>query len=259
MQLPRSYIRQATRAHLSVSLLALILSLSIATPVVASNLMVYPMMLEVDQAKKGIGDITLYSHSDHVVYVKVSAKRIVHPGTPDEHEVDTAVGQGDIVVSPQRLVVPAGGSRTVRVIRQGSPDNETAYRVYFEPVAAAAAGIENDVSQADSAGGEISINLIWAPLVRVIPDVRQVEVSVTAANDNIRLGNVGNVRIGALDVGQCTTKSHDENCIWVAINKSIYPGLSIDVPYDKAEQPGRTVLRYRSSGGAAPAYHTLLP
>lgn len=246
------------RPRLALSMLAAITLSFFNAPTMASNLVVYPMTLDVDHARKGIGQITLYSHADHVVYVKVSAKRIVDPGTPDEREVEAAVGQGDIVVSPQRLVVPAGGSRAVRVIRQGNPERETVYRVYFEPVTAAVAGVDTDDSKDESAGGEVSINLVWAPLVRVIPDTRNVDMSVVAANDSIHLSNEGNVRIGALDIGQCTTPSHDDNCTWTPVNKSIFPGLSLEIPYDKATEPGRTVLRYRSGGENAPAYRTLL-
>lgn len=235
-----------------LALLTLVLGSSMPA---TANMVVYPMTSTIGAEQEGIGQIQLHSKSDKVQYIKVSVTRIQRPGTPDEHEspLSPADTQG-IVVSPQRTVLAPGASRTVRIIAQAIPSEETVYRVYFEPVTAPAdLAMEDD--NAPGMQPKIGVNLIWGALVRLLPDERQMRVGLQQSGDALR--NDGNVRIGVLQVGHCTDTKNEKDCVWNDVNRSLYPGSTLPVPTSSAN--GNLLMRFVTSDDKRPRTLAVMP
>ncbi|AVU75457.1 fimbrial protein TcfA [Pseudomonas rhizophila] len=232
----------------------LMLAFGLSSPATA-NLVVYPMTSTIGAEQDGIGQIQLHSKSDKVQYIKVSVVQIQRPGTPDEHEspVSAADTKG-IVVSPQRTVLAPGASRTVRIIAQAMPSEETVYRVYFEPVAAPQdLAAEDDDPQGTQP--RIGVNLIWGALVRLLPDDRQMSVGLQQSGEALR--NDGNVRIGVLQVGRCTDVKGEKDCLWNDVNRSLYPGSTL--PVQASGTSGNLLMRFVTSDDKRPRTLAVLP
>lgn len=187
---------------------------------------VSPMVVAIDTKKTSVGQLRVVSKSSQTQYVKVAVKRVLNPATEQESEVSAPLtGDGAVTVSPSKFVLPAGGSRLVRVISLTSPANEELYRVHFEAVTAPSEE-EADPTD-DGVTGKVDFGLIWAPLVRVIPTVRTPLMAVS----NGMLNNTGNMRLGVLEVGACDSEKADAKCEWRSVERNVYPGQSLNLPH----------------------------
>lgn len=234
-----------------LAFLTLVLGLSMPA---AANMVVYPMTSTIGAEQDGIGQIQLHSKSDKVQYIKVSVTRIQRPGTPDEHEspLSPADSQG-IVVSPQRTVLAPGASRTVRIIAQAIPTEETVYRVYFEPVAAP--DLEDETFSDQGVQPRIGVNLIWGALVRLLPDERRTSISLQQNGGALR--NDGTLRVGVLQVGRCADTKGEKDCIWNDVNRSLYPGSTL--PVSPPGVNGNVLMRFVTSDDKQPRTLAVLP
>lgn len=234
-----------------LAFLTLVLGLSMPA---AANMVVYPMTSTIGAEQDGIGQIQLHSKSDKVQYIKVSVTRIQRPGTPDEHEspLSPADSQG-IVVSPQRTVLAPGASRTVRIIAQAIPTEETVYRVYFEPVAAP--DLEDETFSDQGVQPRIGVNLIWGALVRLLPDERRTSISLQQNGGALR--NDGTLRVGVLQVGRCADTKGEKDCVWNDVNRSLYPGSTL--PVSPPGVNGNVLMRFVTSDDKQPRTLAVLP
>lgn len=229
------------------------LAISLSFPATA-NMVVYPMNSTIGAEQDGIGQIQLHSKSDKVQYIKVNVTQIQRPGTPDEHESPLSPADAlGIVVSPQRTVLAPGASRTIRIIAQAIPSEETVYRVYFEPVAAPGLADEDD-SEPDGVQPKIGVNLIWGALVRVLPDDRRTSLKLQPKSNELR--NDGTLRVGVLQVGQCADVQGEKDCIWNDVNRSLYPGSTLPVSPGSS---GNVVVRFVTSDDKRPRTLAVLP
>lgn len=238
----------------ALSKLALMtLAFGLSSPV-AANLVVYPMTSTIGVEQDGIGQIQLHSKSDKVQYIKVSVTQIQRPGTPDEHESPLSPADTlGIVVSPQRTVLAPGASRTVRIIAQAMPSEETVYRVYFEPVAAPDLADEATLDQ--GVQPRIGVNLIWGALVRLLPDERRTSISLQQNGGALR--NDGTLRVGVLQVGRCADTKGEKDCIWNDVNRSLYPGSTL--PVSTPGVNGNVLMRFVTSDDKQPRTLAVLP
>ncbi|WP_081069373.1 fimbrial protein TcfA [Burkholderia diffusa] len=220
-------------------LCALLASSSLVTAANAfANMTVYPMSLAIDTAKAQTAQIRVYSKSDEVQYVKVSVKKVIEPATDREHELPVGVADGGgLVVSPQKFVLSGGASHVVRLISLARPQEETLYRVYFEPVTT----LDDGADDTRAVKGDVSVNLVWGVLVRVLPVVARPRIEVVTPTS---IENRGNVRIGVLDIGRCQQAPTPVSCVWHAVDSSVYPGQSLSVPDDVVPHP-RSLLRVK--------------
>lgn len=213
----------------------LLLSATLAAPA-SANLSVHPMRLPV-QDHRG-GQIRVYSQTPRVQYVQTRVLRMEHPGTANEQEVEVAAGHTEgIVVTPAKFVIAGGGNRLVRVIPLAAVTEETAYRVYFEGVAPPNE-TGTDVPTDDAASASVGVSLVWGALVHLIPAQPVPDMRIDGRN----LHNTGNVRLGVTGVQACDARNQ---CTTHALEKSVYPGARLALPFDPADQ--RITVTYHLS------------
>ena len=83
-------------------------------PYASANFMVYPVSTVLPG--DGSSVIRVYSKSGDILYIKSRVVKIINPGTPEEKEVNVSNWQENgIIVSPARIIVPAGENRAVRL------------------------------------------------------------------------------------------------------------------------------------------------
>lgn len=206
--------------------------LSLLLPLSArANLDVHPMRVHVE-AGHGAG-VRVHSQSARPQYIRATIKRVLHPGTEREQEVDEVTGDAAaIVVTPTRFALAAGGSRLVRVIALDPVAQETALRVYFEAVAPPE---EHDaVAPPGTASATIGVSLSWGVLVNVLPPQGRAALQVHGRS----LRNLGSLRLGVVRVEHCVAA----RCQAHPVARSVYPGDEVSLPFQPA--PGARVNVY---------------
>ncbi|WP_396015047.1 hypothetical protein [Escherichia coli] len=199
------------------------LVISLFIPCAYANFMVYPMSTNLQG--DGSSLIRIYSKSGDILYVKTRVVKIINPGSPDEKEVNVpGWAEGGIVVSPAKIIVPAGGNRAVRLVSLSHPEQETLYRVYFEGVPSANDLSGDIASSTDKKKASVSLNIIFGVLVRVLPKVEHIQLNVIrGSKGEISLRNDGNVRVGITGIDLCPTEKNSDNCVHHSYARSLYP------------------------------------
>ncbi len=194
------------------------------SPLASAGFTVYPIAASVEAEKSSL--IRVYSKDTDPLYIKTYVKRIVKPGTPDEYEEVVPAWQANsLIVSPGKIIVPAGGNKAVRLTTITPPEKEVIYRVYFESVQPTK---EDTVDSTNSTGKEtfssnVSLNIIYAALVRVLPVNKVVDVGASIINDEIVLTGTGTVRTAIKRVELCPTQQSSVECNSHEIKKNLYP------------------------------------
>src|SRR5471030_86898 len=213
-----------------LALTFLVTPMVLSIPVASASFMVYPMSTTVKNGDQN-SLIKIYSKSDNTQYIKVTVKKIINPGTAQEKDETVASWQeNNLIASPNKIIVPAGGNKAVRLTQIQSPAEETLYRVYFEGVNSASTDIQQmDVT--DPSGKQskaaVSVNMVFAALVRTVPD--KPVAALTANQDaqgQVKLSSTGNIRAGVKGVDFCPQNTVSAGCDHQDIKKYIYPHQS---------------------------------
>lgn len=191
----------------------------------SANFMVYPISKDIKEGGSEL--IRIYSKSKDVQYIKVYTKKVLNPGTKEEYELDTPNWEGGIVTTPSKVILPGGASKSVRLTQLKATSSEEVYRVYFESVKPEK---HEGPSKGRSLTTDLSVNIIYAALVRVLPKDEQRGASASLSSKNsIIVSNTGNVRLGLKDIFFCKTPGAKNNdCLKKTYNKNIYPGSLFD-------------------------------
>ncbi len=99
-------------------------------------------------------DVVVQNPDAEPMYLEVEVMQVVHPGTPDEQLIKVrGAREAGLLVSPNKLVVPAGGRKLLRFVNlAGRGDEERIYRVNVTPklgeIKATAAAVKKLVEDA---------------------------------------------------------------------------------------------------------------
>jgi len=232
-----------------IMLLRYLTALCLLLPVHArANLDVHPMRIHVDAGKAA--GVRVHSQSALPQYVRATVKRVLHPGTAREQEIDEAAGEAAAVaVMPSRFALAAGGSRLVRVIALDPVAQETALRVYFEAVPPLE---DTDVAEAPgAASATVGVSLVWGVLVNVLPPQGRAALEVQGNT----LRNGGSLRLGVLKVEHCVASS----CEAHPVERSVYPGDALPLPFQPRADARVNVYYRLSRDGYREHQQTLRP
>lgn len=178
---------------------------------------VYPM--ETTVGENGTSQIRVISQNDEVEFVKIKLKKIINPGTKKEHEADADMTDASqIIVTPQKIALAAGGERVVRIVSMTPPEKETTWRVYFEGVSETAFNNNPDDKKNAEKAAQVGVNIIWGALIHVKP--RRTEVSLKYIPSTGSLFNDGTIRIPVTDIGLCNPSG---KCSWKKKTLTVYP------------------------------------
>lgn len=189
----------------------------------SAGISVYP--IEVNLGNSGNTKIEVMSQSDKVSFVKVSEKKIINAGTPQEKEVGVeGVDDGGLIITPLKLAITPGSSRIVRLVTLNPPEKETTWRVYIQEVSAEEFNSVDNNKPQRKASAEVGVNIVWGALVHVLP--RRPVFSLGFDPKSGMIFNTGNSRIKIQQIGECSSKG---NCVWKKSGASVYPDTHVNV------------------------------
>ncbi|WP_429013804.1 hypothetical protein [Aeromonas veronii] len=132
---------------------------------------------------------------DETAFVKITLAEIIYgaDGMPKERELPEE-GVRQLVISPSRLIIPAGGSQATRFIYMGSRERERYFRVRFVPVKPQGDEItELPPQQKISAG--VSIMTGFGTILFVAPKTPRYDTYIGRENGALYAENRGNATV----------------------------------------------------------------
>lgn len=156
----------------------------------------------------------IYNAGDATAFVRVTVHEIVYDEKGVAKEVEAGEILGDsqnadtLIVSPARLIIPASGIQSARLLFVGPRDKERYFRVRYIPVLPDVNDNFN-LSAEESADYNSSLqagfNLLagYGTIVFVHPAQEIFDTQITAYNDKIMIRNNGNTTIKLDKLAQC--------------------------------------------------------
>lgn len=174
---------------------------------------------------------------DATAFVRVSVDEMVfHTGGYNENKLDglaliNGVGTG-LISSPARLIIPAKGMQTSRLVFTGSRDKERYYRVRYIPVVPQDVqefGLDKNEQtkyQAEISAG-VTVLTGFGTIVTVMPASARFDTKITEDSRHLRITNNGNASIVIQNLQECDKNL--KNCT-DATTHQLRPGMTLEKP-----------------------------
>jgi len=177
-----------------------------------------------DAKSKPREDVKVSNSGDENIYVQVEVLEILNPGTENEERVKvTDPSKLKLIATPNKLVIPPGGQKLVRIVNLAGQDNkEHVYRINVTPILAP---LEDDTSQ---------LRIVVAYQILTIVQAKNPSSALTVKREgkSITFRNQGNTNLLLADGRQC---DQNEQCQDLT-SKRLYAGntwmlsLTLDAP-----------------------------
>lgn len=170
-------------------------------------------------------DVEIYNTGDQPMYVEIQPTQVLSPGTDQEdRSLIQDPRQAGLLVTPNKIIVPAGGAKVMRLVKLGGGGEERVYLIAAKPVSN---GVE-----ADESGLKIMVG--YEILAIVYPHNAQPELAVTREGKTLLVRNTGNTNVLLREGYQCDIPGQAlEDCETLP-GKRMYPGneWSLELPLD---------------------------
>ncbi|MBD1589860.1 molecular chaperone [Pseudomonas typographi] len=196
------------------------------------------------RADKNVFVKRIHNSGDSTAFVRVQAWELIRKadGSYDEVPLDTgsAGGQRDLVVSPARLIIPAAGMQTVRLLFTGPRAHERLFRLRFRPVVPEG-GDDFQLSDAqaesyeDSLSGNVQMLAGFGSLLFVRPSQVKHQLAVHKQPGGFLVRNVGNATAVLDSFRRCDKAGYDCK---PAVVHHLVPGAERVFP----QQAGETII-----------------
>jgi hypothetical protein len=173
---------------------------------------------------------------DGTAYVRVDVVETDVHGTVIATPPPVGAPSDGLLASPSRLIVPAGGSQSVRLITLGNRDRERYYRVRFVPVAPLAQhGFVPPVADgatAPSAATAITVLIGYGARVVAAPRDARIDTRIEDGASTASVTNAGNTTVFLHDHYVCDAAS--KACA-PPVTERLAPGAALSLPTGGAQ------------------------
>lgn len=154
---------------------------------VHANMMLNRMIVHFKSDKQW-EDIIVNNPDKEALYLSVSVTKVKNPGTPREEKITvTDPKEIELLVSPQKVIIPAHGRQTVRIARTkpSSTDKEITYQATFVPV----------IGKIHANKNAIKILISYQAIIFLQPPNPFIQVASVPDKNTIKFTNMGNVNV----------------------------------------------------------------
>lgn len=206
-------------------------------------------------SQRGTLQARVRNAGDTAAFVQIQLAEITfdEQGNPTEHSLRTQDGfERALLVTPPRLIIPAGGSQAVRVIYRGARTQERYFRVRYVPIMPKANdgfALQPNEAQAYAEAIQAGVGVLKAigTIVIVGPREPRYDTRLDATEKRLRLINEGNATVRVDNARYCTLTT--DTCSGET-TAHIRPGQHLDIPQRAGE-----VYRFELREGATHTSH----
>lgn len=185
---------------------------------------VYPM--ETSVGESGASKIRVISQDKEVQFVRIKLKKILNPATNKESESESDMTDASqLIITPQKIALSAGGERLVRIVSVNPPKKETTWRAYFEGVNEDAYNMNPGDGKDTVGDAQVGVSIIWGALIHVAPE--KVIASAEYSPSSGKLINKGTIRLSVKELGTCRAAN---DCTWEKKELTLYPDCELSMP-----------------------------
>ena len=170
-------------------------------------------------------DVEIYNPTDAPMYIQIEPKEVIAAGTEkEERKLIQDPREAGLLVTPNKLVIPPGGTKVVRMVKLGATDKERVYRIGAKPIVE---GIESETSG-------LKILVGYEVLAIVYPSEAEPNLDVQRDGKKLVVKNAGNANVLLREGYQCASPKQDKDECTPLPGKRLYPGNSweLDLPED---------------------------
>ncbi len=189
-------------------------------------------------------DILVTNPDKDVLYLETEIFKVENPGADNEKRVQiTDPDKMQLLATPDKSIVPAGGRKTVRLINLDKPPKvEEVYRITFRPV----------VGDLEAKQTAVKILIAYQVLAFVRPDKPFYDVAAKSNKNTMTFTNGGNMNV-VLRNGRYCPKSvsrkasfekKKKQCIELTEGSRIYAGQNWNLPLTKEQKKRGGFIEY---------------
>lgn len=170
-------------------------------------------------------DVEIFNPTDAPMYIQIEPKEVLAAGSDDEERKPIQdPREAGLLVTPNKLVIPPGGTKVVRMVKLGASDKERVYRIGAKPIVE---GIESETSG-------LKILVGYEILAIVYPSEAEPNLDVQRDGKKLVVKNAGNANVLLREGYQCSSPKLDKEQCTALPGKRLYPGNSweLDLPED---------------------------
>jgi len=214
------------KAYWTILLLQLSILPTILLSTASANMVLSEAIVHFEPGKPLRKDIEVTNPGDENLYVEIEPKLVLNPGTKDEtRQAFSDPREGGLLVTPNKLVIPPGGRKLVRVVSlKPAGAEERVYRVTFKPV----------VGELENEQIGVKILIGYEVLILMQPAKPDSTLATERNGSTISFTNQGNTNVLLREGKQCpnNASSDSEECESLR-GKRLYPGnqYSVELPY----------------------------
>ncbi len=226
--MPRTTILPIKRHWTLVAIAWFLISILPVSPA-SANMVLSEAIIHFEPGKPLRKDIEVENPSSENLYVQIEPSVVLDPGTENERrEAISDPREYGLLVTPNKLVVPPGGRKLVRLVSLDPlGEKERVYRVTFKPV----------VGDIESEQIGIKILIGYEVLVLMQPASPEPNLVAQRNGKTISFSNEGNTNVLLREGKQCPkgTSSKPEDCESLR-GKRLYPGnqYSVELPFNRS-------------------------
>lgn len=202
----------------------------------SANMMLSNAIVHFEPGSPARQDVEITNTGSEPMYVQIEPKVVLQPGTPEEQrEIITDPRKHGLLVTPNRLVIAPGTSRSIRLVnmRPGATE-ERIFRITAKPVAGE--------FEAKTSGLKVLIG--YEVLAIAYPAEVNPQLNVERDGKRLTVHNTGNTNVFMQQGFQCESPElPDEQCTPLP-GKRMYPGTRW-----RTELPHDLPVRYYQSVG----------
>ncbi len=217
-----------SKSYWIIAILQLSLLIGVPLSTASANMVLSDAIVHFEPGKPLRKDVEVENPSSETLYIEITPSIVRNPGTENEkRETITDPRESGLLVTPNKIVVPPGGRKLVRIVSLNSPgDDEHVYRVTFKPIV-------GDV-ETEQIGVKILIG--YEVLVLLQPSSPEPSLVTTRSGNTLSFVNEGNTNVLLRQGTQCPkgASQNADECETLR-GKRLYPGnkWSVELPYDK--------------------------
>lgn len=190
----------------------------LATTSAQANMVLDNAIITFEPDKPNRQDITIQNRGNETMYVQVTPYRIDDTSTtPASRSAITNPKEGGLLVSPNKLAIPANGSKLIRLINlDKNREQEGVYRVEVKPVSGAVTGKQSG----------LKVQIGYEVLVLALPKSPNPQLQASRSGDNLTIKNTGNAHVLLSGGQQCPPNANDKQECLPLTSKRMYPNNS---------------------------------
>lgn len=149
-------------------------------------------------------DVIVFNSGSDTLYVSVEPLQVLQPGTDEERRERIVDPQAaGLLVTPNKLIVPPGGRKTVRMVALETSDQERIFRVNFTPIAP-------PLELEEGSGAQIQVIVAYQVLVMSRASAPAQSFKATREGARLRIINDGNSNLLLTEGLQCPSEAQLE-------------------------------------------------